>query len=349
MFEGPRAFFISRRASAQAQLTGGRSTVPLDYSLSFDSNFAEKLRATLYGENIHHVDRARVLEVLMLKANNAGVQFDVMPFLYENIRLAREGASNQRPLNTLISFRMLDHLDWDVFRKDPNRFDFGDVVESLKVSLLPGEEAFLASAYTDPAVIHHEAKSLGIQALLLRFATLWHAAKPNPKRILGELIEFSLFELGFLPMTELSLIWIGITHRGVAPFFGPIVGQSKDMLSRIRGMAWDMTHLRLMEQAAQLSQMGSFFIPYFVSLDARWRDLMRLNPVRFMLVDDARKSMLFARSHEVNFQLAYNECASARVQAEFSPEKIAARRAAASNIDVEAMRRMVMHEERPWL
>jgi hypothetical protein len=60
--------------------------------LSFDSNFAEKLRATLNGENIEPVDRIRVIDVLMLKANNARVQFDVVPFLYENIRLARDNA-----------------------------------------------------------------------------------------------------------------------------------------------------------------------------------------------------------------------------------------------------------------
>jgi hypothetical protein len=252
-------------------------------------------------------------------------------------------------LNTLIAFRILDHVDWAVFRRDPNRFDFGDLRKSLKAALLPEAEAFFASVYANPSVIHHEAKSLGTQALLLRFATLWHASKPNIGRILGELLEFSLFELGFLPITELSLIWSGIAHKTVAPFFGPIVGRSKDMLRKVRGMAWDMTHLRLMEQTAQLTRSGSFFVPYFVSLDARWRDLMRLNPVRFMLVDDSRKSMLFARSHDASFQSACDECASARVKAAFTPEKIAVRRAAASNIDAEVMRHIVVQEERPWL
>ena len=62
-FEGPRAFFMSAGASVQARLTGGRSNVLIDFSLSFDSNFAEKLRAAIAGENIQQADRDRVLEI----------------------------------------------------------------------------------------------------------------------------------------------------------------------------------------------------------------------------------------------------------------------------------------------
>ena len=348
IFEGPRAFFMSRHISVQARLTGGRTTVPLDYSLSFDSNFAEKLRAALNGENIQPADRARVVDVLMLKANNARVQFDVMPFLYENIRLARDNEKNIRPLNTLIAFRMLNHLNWSAFRSDPSRFDFGVPTESLKASLESDADAFLTSEYANPSVMHHEAKSLGIQALLLRFATLWHQTKPDAACILSELLEFSLSNLGFLPVPELSLIWSGITRKVVAPFMGPITGRSKTMLKDIRGMAWDMTHLRLIEQTASLTQLGSFFIPHFVSMDARWRDLLRLNPVRFMLIDDNQKSMLFARANELSFQMACNECAGVKIHAERRPERIAARRDTARAIDVEAMQRLVAHEERAW-
>ena len=350
IFEGPRAFFISRHISVQARLTDGRSTVPLDYSLSFDSNFAEKLRATLNGENIQPTDRARVIDVLMLKANNARVQFDVMPFLYENIRLARDNEKNERPLDTLIAFHMLDHLNWEAFRGDPSQFDFDAPVEALKASLKSDAKALFTSEYANPSVRHHEAKSLGIQALLLRFASLWHETKkPDAKRIMSALFEFSLSTLGFLPVTELSLIWSGTASKAVAPFFGPVINPSKKMLKDIRGMAWDMTHLRLMEQTAQLTRLGSFFVPHFVSMDGSWRDLLRLNPIRFMLVDDARKSMLFARANELSFQNFFNECAGAELLEEEHPEKVATRRAAAQSIDIEAMQRLVTNEERAWL
>jgi hypothetical protein len=349
LFEGPRAFFISRHTSVMSRVTGGQSNVPVDYSLGFDSNFAEKLRGAVNGENINAVDRSSVVDIMMLKARNRRVQFDVLPFLLENTRLARSNTTNLRPLNTVIAFRMLDHLNWDAFRDDPHRFEFNKPAETLKAQLRPEAEAFITELCANPSVTHHEAKSLAVQALLLHFATQWHTVGRDPKRILTELLEFCAFELGFFPTTELSLIWLGISRKSIAPFLGPIVGRDKKMLARIRAMAWDMTHLRLMEKTATLSQFGSFFVPYFVSMDSRWRDLLRMNPVRLMLIDDAKRRVLFARKHEAAFQIECNECASQRVRDGRDPAKVAARRATASNISVDAMRQLVAREERPWL
>ncbi|MBB6249163.1 hypothetical protein [Rhodanobacter sp. A1T4] len=349
LFEGPRAFFISRHISVQARLTSGKTTVPLDYSLSFDSNFAEKMRATLNGEKIQQADHDRVIEVLMLKAKNSRVQFDVVPFLYENVRLVRDNENNMRPLNTLIAFRMLDHLNWEAFRNDPSRFDFGVPADTLKASLRPDAEAFLTDLFANQSIVHHEAKSLGIQALLLRFATLWrNQSKRDIGRILHELLQFCVSELGFIPTTELSLIWSGIRNKEVAPFFGPVINPSAKLFKAARGMAWDMTHLRLMEQTARLTQFGSFFIPHFVSIDERWRTLLRLNPVRFMVVDDARNSMLLARTHELTFQEALHECAGETFLGEVNAEKIEARRMAAQSIDVATMQQRVAKEEQAW-
>ncbi|WP_124982108.1 hypothetical protein [Ralstonia solanacearum] len=346
-FEGPRAFFMSAGASVQARLTGGSSNVLIDFSLSFDSNFAEKLRAVIAGENIQQADRDRVIEILMLKARNRHVQFDVMPFLIENTRLARDEPSNERPLNTLIAFRMLDHLDWDAFRDDPGHFAFDTSYEALKALLRPDAEAFLADLQASEQIDHHEAKSAGTQALLLRFARLWHEERKQDKnRILRELLRFSIHELGSIPLTEMRLIWSGMTSNQGSPFFGPIMGRSPEMLQKIRGMAWDMTLLRVMEQIATASQVGSFFIPYFVSMDRRWRHLLRLNPVRLMLIDDAHRRVLFARTDELEFQRVLGECMQTEFQSEMTSEKVEARRRSAQAIELNAMQQLVAEEER---
>lgn len=349
-FEGPRAFFMSAGASLQARLTGGRSNALIDFSLSFDSNFAEKMRAAIAGENIQQVDRNRVNEVLMLKARNRNVQFDVLPFLIENTRLTRDNPRNERPLNTLIAFRMLDHLDWDAFRDDPSHFVFDVPCEELKTSLRPEAVAFLSELQTSGDVIHHEARSAGTQALLLRFARLWHEKrKPDKKRILRELLSFSIYHLGSIPLTELHLIWSGMTSESGAPFFGPITGVSKTMLEDVRGMAWDMTLLRILEKNATASRLGSFFIPYFVSIDQRWSHLLRLNPVTMMLIDDSHRRVLFARADELTFQRILEECVKTELQAEMTPEKVEARRRAAQTAQLGAMQQLVAEEENLWL
>lgn len=349
-FEGPRAFFMSAGTSIQARCTGGQSNALIDFSLSFDSNFAEKMRAAIAGESIQQVDRNRVGEVLMLKARNRNVQFDVLPFLIENTRLTRDDPRNERPLNTLIAFRMLDHLDWDAFRDDPTRFVFDVPCEELKAALRPEAEAFLSELQASEQVIHHEAKSAGTQALLLRFARLWHEKrKPDKRRILSELLRFSIHNLGAIPLTELHLIWSGMTSELGSPFFGPITGRSKTMLDDVRGMAWDMTLLRVLEKNATASQLGSFFIPYFVSIDRRWRHLLRLNPVRLMLIDDAHRRVLFARTDELDFQHVLGECMKTELQSEMTPEKVETRRRSAQAIRLDAMQQFVAEEESGWL
>lgn len=349
-FEGPRAFFMSAGISIQARFTGGQSNALIDFSLSFDSNFAEKMRAAIAGESIQQVDRNRVDEVLMLKARNRNVQFDVLPFLIENTRLTRDDPRNERPLNTLIAFRMLDHLDWDAFRDDPTRFVFDVPCEELKALLRPEAEAFLSELQTSEHVIHHEAKSAGTQALLLRFARLWHEKrKADKRRILSELLRFSIHNLGAIPLTELHLIWSGMTSELGSPFFGPITGRSKTMLEEIRGMAWDMTLLRVLEKNATASQLGSFFIPYFVSIDRRWRHLLRLNSVRLMLIDDAHRRVLFARTDELEFQHVLGECMQTELQSEMTPGKVEIRRRSAQTIRLDAMQQLVAEEESGWL
>lgn len=349
-FEGPRAFFCSAGTSIHARLTGGRSNVLIDFSLSFDSNFAEKLRAVIAGENIQRADRDRVIEILMLKARNRHVQFDVMPFLIENTRLARDDPSNERPLNTLIAFRMLDRLNWHAFRNDPSRFAFDASYENLKDLLRPDAEAFLAKLQASEHINHHEAKSAGTQALLLRFARLWHDEehKRDKNRILRELLRFSIHKLGSIPLTELLLIWSGMTSSQGSPFFGPIMGRSPEILQKIRGMAWDMTLLRVMEQIAKASQVGSFFIPYFVSMDRRWRHLLSLNPVRLMLIDDKYQRVLFARADELEFQCMLSECMQTEFQLEMAPERVEARRRVAQTIELNKMKQLVAEEERHW-
>jgi len=349
-YKGPRAFFMSAGASIQARITGGRSSALIDFSLSFDSNFAEKMRAAIAGESIQQVDRNRVDEILMLKARRRGVQFDVQPFLIENTRLTRDDPRNERPLNTLIAFRMLDHLNWDAFLDDPTNFVFKVPREELEDALRPEAEAVLSKLQASAQVVQHEAKSAAIQALLLRFARLWHEKrKRDKKRILNELLRFSIHNLGFIPRTELHLIWSGMTSELGSPFFGPITGRSKTMLDDVRGMAWDMTLLRVLEQNATSSPLGSFFIPYFVSIDRRWRNLLRLNSVSVMLIDDADRRVLFARTDELEFQRVLQEGMETELQSEMTPEKVKTRRRSAMEIRLDAMQELVAEEQSGWL
>lgn len=84
-------------------------------------------------------------------------------------------------------------------------------------------------------------------------------------------------------------------------------------------------------------------------MDRRWRHLLRLNPVKLMLIDDAYRRVLFARTDELEFQRVLGECTQAEFQSEMTPEKIDARRRSAQTIELNAMQKLVVEEERYWL
>lgn len=348
IFEGPRVRFLSWQTALQTRLSGGCSEVRLDYSLSFDSNFAQNLRALVYGRNMSAVERERVVLVLRLKAKNSRVQFDILPFLNENIRFARDDQANQRPLETLIAFRMLDHLDWPAFLTDSSRLDFGENIESLAKRLRPGEEAFLSSQYTDARVLRQEVKALGTQALLLRLATLRRNHKQDLSSILRGLLDFSIFELGSIPITELALIWNGLSTKQPNAFFGPLMSPSADIVKDARGMAWDLTHLRSLQDMARQTQLCSFFLPYFVSFDARWRRLLRLNPIRLLLLDDKMGNQAVGRTLDQDFLPQLEQALSDQARQAMEPAKIAARREVAQKLDRSYAEVLVAREIRNW-
>ncbi|WP_047286520.1 hypothetical protein [Pseudomonas protegens] len=350
IIQGPRAFFVSAKTAVQGALQAGRSDLLLDYSLSFDSNFAERLRRLINQKTASaDQDLARVKSVLMLKANNPRVQFDILPFLYENVRFSRDDASNERPIDTLVAFRTLDYLDWERYRNTEELHFNGESIRTLKARLRPAAERFVCDLHTNEDFLRHEASALATEALLLRLAGLWHVPNRDVKTIFGKLIDYCVSDLGFIPMTDLSLIWKGIATKQPAGFFGPITGRSHKMLEDIKGMAWDISHLRLLERMAAQYSYDAFYIPFFVSLDAKWRALLHLNPIRFMLFDDNTRRMLSGRADEASFQEISLSSASENTKRFLSPAHVEKRRAAALSLSIDAMHTLVRKEQECWL
>jgi len=350
IFEGPCAWFHSSGVSIQTLISNGRSIVPIDYSLSFDSNFAERLRLTVSGKGAGTADHDAVKSILMLKAKNQRVQFDVMPFIIENTRLARENQNNLRPLETLTAFRMIDELDFEYFRQSNGGINFLRPQDVLRRECADWARNFLENLKPNPEIYRIEKENLSIHALLLRFSRIWHQKPRRDKNeILHELLYFSIQKIGFIPRTELHLMWNGMSANNKLPFFGPTMGRSSKMLSQIRGMAWDMTLIRHMEKIVteRDKYKDNFFVPYFVSLDRRLRELISFSLIRAMLIDDINKRSIPIRTNEIEFQESLKKrIEMSDIKNEMTPEKSEIRKINAQTIDLNAMQNIVNDEEK---
>lgn len=346
-FAGPRAYFLTGLTAIRNRFTGGSSDVLLDHSLGFDSNFGEAIRVLSAGRQLDPKNLSRVLSLLRLKAKNPHVQFDLLPFLMENVRLARESEQNMRPLNTAVAFRFLDRIDLKKAVEDPSEFDLGKQDGRLVAEVREREKALIDSMFASEGVRHQEATALAIQAILLRLTRVIQAKDCDPERVLSELCVYCLDELGFFPLTELSLIWAGLPRINGGGFFSPLRNGGRDVVKTASGMAWDMAHLRLLEKAATMTNQDSFFIPSFVSDDAKWRELLKLNPVACMLMlpdDQGRGRVLFGRTNEREFQVALNRLLGPRMASSFSPDRVSARRAFAREMPIDIVSGLLSKE-----
>ncbi|MEZ8365751.1 hypothetical protein AB6C96_11385 [Vibrio cyclitrophicus] len=308
LFIGPKVFLNSASTALQSHLTGGTSSVPIDWSFSFDSNVGERVRAYVNHENINKKDQDRIITLLKLKKEYS-LQTDLVPFLFENLRLSREDNKNLRPLNTILAFKKLDHIDWDSFEKDPYKPKF----ICNEQELLKESERDYESFVTNEEVKNREYKAVFTQVILFELAILWLKNPTKPDEVFSKLIDFCVLQLGKLPKYELLVALQFLEKPKRVRFFGPLADVAKKIESDLKGMAWDISHVRTLETMSTITALGSFFLPFFVSFDDKFSELLKLNQINFLVIDDRLKRMHSASVHELRFQIKLDECMSEEV------------------------------------
>lgn len=122
------------------------------------------------------------------------------------------------------------------------------------------------------------------------------------------------------------LAWAFLSAPNKIRFFGPLSGVKKELLKALRGMAWDISHVRTLETMSTATNMGSFFIPFFVSFDERFSELIKLNQIQVLVIDDRLKRMHCLATGESDFQVKLNSCMSKKCRNEMTAEKSEIRR-----------------------
>ncbi|WP_097302869.1 hypothetical protein [Pseudomonas chlororaphis] len=321
IFHGPKLYLMSASTALQSSISGGKSNITIDWSFSFDSNVAEKVRAYVNHENINSADQERVITLIRLK-NKYSLQTDLIPFLFENLRLSRNDTKNDRPLNTILAFKKLDHLDLKAFEKNPKKPLFQcDEEDLIKSSIKTYEDLVNAKE-----VKNREHKALFTQVILFELAIIWLKRPSNSETAFRDLIDFCVLHLKKLPKYELLLSLKFLENPTKIRFFGPLSGVSKKLTKELRGMAWDISHMRSLETLSTASNHGSFFIPFFVSFDERFSEILKQHQIQFLLMDDRLKRMQSATPSEMYLQQKINSCMSQKVLQEMTHLKSEERR-----------------------
>lgn len=130
-----------------------------------------------------------------------------------------------------------------------------------------------------------------IYCILLKMYEINFKSQKNSKSKMMELIQCVNKELYAYAEQELFLAFLLFSKDNrVNSFFGAIQANSKNVIPKIRGMAWDLFHLRNLESqvADRNNNTKHMFMHYFCSRDNGINDVLSLNPIKRIIIKDGK-------------------------------------------------------------
>jgi hypothetical protein len=283
-----------------------RIEIPIDYSLSLDSNAAEKFRVWESGGSLDKEEgRFEGLVRFIKEGKEQGFNFDYSFFIIENL-IDSMRPENHRPFNTIRALKRFDHLEYEKDSFDIRRPKFSEAHEQSGKRAIDTLHAFHSSKEIKGFLNRRK----GLYLILLKAILLREHKYLGLGTKLEILVEYSLDALGAFAKTEIYFAWKLLKHGKDLRFFDPVSQLGKKSLHRIKSMAWDLFAVRYQETLASKSNIGDFYVPFFASFDNRFVELAQACPIRAVLIDDVDKRVMTIHLDEYEFMVDLNQSIS---------------------------------------
>ena len=261
----------------EEMLRTGRSDYYIDVCVELDTQAVSYLKNIFEEYNkIPDYDKIRkMIEYLQLPE----VNYCCVPYLVEN-------AAKKDDINVIDcyknikSFMLFKSFDFSVFEEKGEcayvrqEEDIQIDVDGLYNDML--SEKFY-QAYEN---LFRMQKALYV--LLLKTVCIEFTNRKSAKNKVMELFDFVNEQLGFIAERELEVCYYYFNHHEkTKKFFKKVEKNSKDLLHTINGMAWDLIHIRLIEQQFTLKPTDEvrFAIHVLLTYDDGLKEILQINPI----------------------------------------------------------------------
>lgn len=261
----------------EEMLRTGRSDYYIDVCVELDTQAVSYLKNIFEEYNkIPDYDKIRkMIEYLQLPE----VNYCCVPYLVEN-------AAKKDDINVIDcyknikSFMLFKSFDFSVFEEKGEcayvrqEEDIQIDVDGLYNDML--SEKFY-QAYEN---LFRMQKALYV--LLLKTVCIEFTNRKSAKNKVMELFDFVNEQLGFIAERELEVCYYYFNHHEKTKnFFKKVQKNSKDLLHTINGMAWDLIHIRLIEQQFTLKPTDEvrFAIHVLLTYDDGLKEILQINPI----------------------------------------------------------------------
>ncbi len=280
----------------------GAIKIPIDYSLSLDSNLAERFRVWEKKGSLGQEKKRLEGLIRFIKGSvTDGFNFDYSFFLLENL-IDSMKPDNTRPFETIRALKRFDFLSYENNSFDVSKPIFLESRDSAGKRAIQALHSFHSSKEAFDFLNRRD----GLYLILLKAIILREQKELSLYEVLEALIIFSLESLGSFAKTEIYFAWKLFKYGNKLSFFNSVSQLTEKSVHKIRGMAWDLYAIRYQETLTSKSNLGDFFVPFFASFDNRFIELSQACPIRAVIIDDVEQRALTVFLDEYEFMKDLN-------------------------------------------
>ena len=232
---------ISRNA-----LMRDKNLITSERNVGFDNNVARYLKSYSAGQKID-VDISGIIKFM---TTTQGVHFDYLPYMIEN-RLSDNYDANGLLENLFYIERL--YYSFSTTKKTDSF-----CLEAAKKQMSAVDNEYMLNLFGGWY------KKVYVRVLIIAFVYLQYPK--SPKKQFEALCHIFSNELNDYAIPELSMAYDFYYHHNVS-FFNCIQKSTKNMMSKLRNMSWDICHIRNLYENSIALYGGDLCIQYFCTFD----------------------------------------------------------------------------------
>lgn len=290
----------------------------IGHCIEFDSNVIGDWKNIIFDKKVKSD-----LEDMLLFIKKSGKQFSCEPYMLE---MAANGSFINKEVvyKSLLAFSIFDNIDSITLEKKKL-----DQSHASSVEFALADDRWRALLDVESDLEANPVKSHDfIYCLLLKAFYIKYASKKSTDNKILELIYSINNELFSYWENEMMLCYLFIKEdSSVEKFFGGAKPNAKNIIRKLKGMAWDLFHLRNLEisMTERNTNQSMVFLHSFGSADQGIVRMIKLNPITRMAFFDGKSIVI----HEKNI---LNTCTHLGIK-EILDQNEAKRREKCLNID----------------
>lgn len=264
----------------QEMETTGASIYPIDYSISLDTQALSYLEPYMAGRSASALPKD-FKEVFEFIARD-DVYVDPIPYLQENLCNLDDRDAADKIFGKLKAYEVLRTIDTDCLSsKNIVRSRLSDQELSKRA------QEHVSRMYMDR---DHDGTMKALRfrhqfqySCLLKMISIQLASpKANIDEKIASFLEFSHLQLATMAGREIALARAYFERGQNLTFFGKIQRNRPDLLKLLDNMAWDLLHIRQLEEMLTLpSPTGApYFFPALLTFDKRFIEVIDLYPLK---------------------------------------------------------------------